>query len=204
MPAGEEMFKFHGYSGDCPKPPLPRPAKVDPYDQGRRDVLNAILALNPKVAQRLHVISGGTDESFSNTQDDLSPTVKSVMQEFDRGLKQRRQKEAKPTPGPWFPVWTGHFYDICAEDREHAQSFASVHENSFLGINREASGANARLIAAAPEMLAALKRADCELSIRIRCGLTTDAEMSGEQASALVDANPAVILIRAAIAKASS
>jgi len=25
MPAGEEMFKFHGYSGDCPKPPLPRP-----------------------------------------------------------------------------------------------------------------------------------------------------------------------------------
>ena len=24
MPAGEEMFKFHGYSGNCPKPPLPR------------------------------------------------------------------------------------------------------------------------------------------------------------------------------------
>lgn len=22
MPPGEEMFKFHGYSGDCPKPPL--------------------------------------------------------------------------------------------------------------------------------------------------------------------------------------
>jgi hypothetical protein len=25
MPPGEEMFKYHGYSGDCPKPPLPRP-----------------------------------------------------------------------------------------------------------------------------------------------------------------------------------
>lgn len=25
MPPGEEMFKFHGYSGKCPKPPLPRP-----------------------------------------------------------------------------------------------------------------------------------------------------------------------------------
>jgi hypothetical protein len=25
MPAGEEMFKFHGYSGPCPKPPLARP-----------------------------------------------------------------------------------------------------------------------------------------------------------------------------------
>ena len=24
MPAGEEMFKFHGYSGPCPKPPLAR------------------------------------------------------------------------------------------------------------------------------------------------------------------------------------
>lgn len=25
MPLGEEMFKFHGYSGPCPKPPLPKP-----------------------------------------------------------------------------------------------------------------------------------------------------------------------------------
>ena len=25
MPAGEQMFKFHGYSGPCPKPPLPQP-----------------------------------------------------------------------------------------------------------------------------------------------------------------------------------
>ena len=25
MPPGEEMFKFHGYSGRCPKPPLPTP-----------------------------------------------------------------------------------------------------------------------------------------------------------------------------------
>ena len=24
MPVGEEMFKFHGYSCQCPKPPLPR------------------------------------------------------------------------------------------------------------------------------------------------------------------------------------
>ena len=25
MPAGEEMFNYHGYSGPCPKPPLPKP-----------------------------------------------------------------------------------------------------------------------------------------------------------------------------------
>ena len=24
MPPGETMFKFHGYSGPCPKPPLPK------------------------------------------------------------------------------------------------------------------------------------------------------------------------------------
>jgi hypothetical protein len=25
MPPGEDMFKFHGYSGPCPKPPLEKP-----------------------------------------------------------------------------------------------------------------------------------------------------------------------------------
>jgi hypothetical protein len=27
MPPGEEMFKIHGFSGNCPKPPLPQPSK---------------------------------------------------------------------------------------------------------------------------------------------------------------------------------
>jgi hypothetical protein len=30
MPEGETMFKFHGYSGPCPKPPLPSP-KVEAH-----------------------------------------------------------------------------------------------------------------------------------------------------------------------------
>lgn len=29
MPPGEEMFKFHGYSGGCPKPPLPRDSGIE-------------------------------------------------------------------------------------------------------------------------------------------------------------------------------
>jgi hypothetical protein len=29
MPEGEEMFKFHGYSGDCPKKQLPRDYGID-------------------------------------------------------------------------------------------------------------------------------------------------------------------------------
>ena len=30
MPEGETMFKYHGYSGPCPKPPLPK--QPDPPD----------------------------------------------------------------------------------------------------------------------------------------------------------------------------
>ena len=33
MPAGEEMFKFHGYSGDCPKQPLPQEPLNLPDDE---------------------------------------------------------------------------------------------------------------------------------------------------------------------------
>lgn len=29
MPAGEDMFLYHGFSGDCPKPPLPRQSEGD-------------------------------------------------------------------------------------------------------------------------------------------------------------------------------
>lgn len=70
MPVGEEMFKFHGYSGPCPKPPLPKPAAEDPYDRGRRDMLNAILALNPHAAKRLHDIRHIGEDApppFTNT-----------------------------------------------------------------------------------------------------------------------------------------
>ncbi len=36
MPEGEEMFKFHGYSGPCPKPPLPGEPKPDQQEILRR------------------------------------------------------------------------------------------------------------------------------------------------------------------------
>lgn len=36
MPEGETMFKYHGYSGPCPKPPLPRPVTLA---DGLADVL---------------------------------------------------------------------------------------------------------------------------------------------------------------------
>lgn len=33
MPAGEEMFKYHGYSGPCPKPPLPGVSTIGPTEE---------------------------------------------------------------------------------------------------------------------------------------------------------------------------
>lgn len=41
------------------------------YDRGRRDVLNAILALNPKAALKRHIINGGTEDTFDNHQGQL-------------------------------------------------------------------------------------------------------------------------------------
>lgn len=47
MPPGEEMFKFHGYSGPCPKPPLPRVAPG-------RVTLRALQEINVVRASRWH------------------------------------------------------------------------------------------------------------------------------------------------------
>lgn len=37
MPAGEEMFKFHGYSGPCPRPPLTKTQPVNLPDATLRE-----------------------------------------------------------------------------------------------------------------------------------------------------------------------
>lgn len=54
MPEGETMFKFHGYSGPCPKPPLKK-VELDPSGEPKQpltvleaqaiDVLNQIKAV---------------------------------------------------------------------------------------------------------------------------------------------------------------
>lgn len=51
MPAGEEMFNYHGYSGPCPKPPLPRdPRDVKKMDRSKLEAIaRAALALSTKM-----------------------------------------------------------------------------------------------------------------------------------------------------------
>lgn len=44
MPAGEEMFKFHGYSGPCPRPPLPKKEPEEILPDGLRIPLRELQA----------------------------------------------------------------------------------------------------------------------------------------------------------------
>jgi len=39
MPEGEESFKYHGYSGPCPKPPLPKSTEMPDSDRKWVDAL---------------------------------------------------------------------------------------------------------------------------------------------------------------------
>ena len=64
MPAGEEMFKYHGYSGPCPKLPPKQPQGVDmdveiklgPYGEQKIKIQIASAA-NPPVLQELIVMN---------------------------------------------------------------------------------------------------------------------------------------------------
>lgn len=43
MPPGEEVFYYHGYSGPCPKPPLPKP---DPYKPVAEKIVMGLLDIS--------------------------------------------------------------------------------------------------------------------------------------------------------------
>lgn len=58
MPEGEQMFKYHGYSGNCPKPPLPRP----PTDKEMLDWLQS--RASEGVVSMAFEIDGGVHVTF--------------------------------------------------------------------------------------------------------------------------------------------
>lgn len=62
-----------------------------------------------------------------------------------------------PTQGPWFAEQCGKFWEIQISPGLLAPSFASVHINPHIDMSAEDASSAARLIAAAPEMLAALR-----------------------------------------------
>lgn len=65
MPPGEEMFKYHGYSGPCPKPPLPQ-EQGKPFDAGGQQIIKPggriayILPCGHDVSNRDVTLESGT------------------------------------------------------------------------------------------------------------------------------------------------
>lgn len=59
------------------------------------------------------------------------------------------------TPGPWFPRFNGHFWDIGIGPVEHSPSVASVYLNPHADVTDAVRRANALLIGAAPDLLEA-------------------------------------------------
>lgn len=72
MPPGEEMFRFHGYSGPCPKPLLPSPA---PANAGE-------VVISYKLLQRCY-----ENMQSADVDDDLLREVKDIL---DGKSKKRR------------------------------------------------------------------------------------------------------------------
>ncbi|TJW49396.1 MAG: hypothetical protein E5X65_33905 [Mesorhizobium sp.] len=106
--------------------------------------------------------------------------------------------DAKSTPGPWFAVNNDSYWQIDSErDGQIGDACASLFDGTGGAKNWELCEANARLIAAAPDMLSALKSilADCEEYSRINNLHNSD----GTPAT-----NHSMRLARAAISKAEA
>ena len=57
MPEGETMFKFHGYSGPCPKPPLKK-VELDPSGEPKQP-LTVLEAQAIEVLNRIKAMADG-------------------------------------------------------------------------------------------------------------------------------------------------
>lgn len=74
--------------------------------------------------------------------------------------------QAQHTPGPWFANKnTAGYYDISTGDTDYSPSFAAAHQNPYMQVDADVLDANARLIAAAPDLLAMLKVAQLWLDV---------------------------------------
>lgn len=96
MPRGEEMFKFHGYSGPCPKPPLSHSKKSaiqiasvivnssfpEAQDQNIRCMAEAVVKLTEENAKKSEHIKLLMDETV-----DLRHANKVKGHQLDMGSK---------------------------------------------------------------------------------------------------------------------
>lgn len=78
MPEGESMFKFHGYSGGCPKPPLQKTEVMAEYIF--RDTRDGEFWIDVKVNRQPYQSVGPFDTAAERQRahDDLLNTLRSI------------------------------------------------------------------------------------------------------------------------------
>ncbi len=111
MPAGEEMFKYHGYSGPCPKPSLLREEPMTLIEK----------LLNPQWTRRS---PPSDDGAILDTTQTLA-TMDEAAAELKRKLKVRPVAfRVKASNGDW----------ILYEDEAAAASFAEANGIEYQGL----------------------------------------------------------------------
>lgn len=78
MPEGEDMFKFHGYSGPCPKPPLPQPSVKSIIEYVHREADGRFFLSIVVDRHLIRSIGFETTEERQRAHDDLLGMMRSV------------------------------------------------------------------------------------------------------------------------------
>jgi len=97
MPKGEEMFQYHGYSGPCPKPPLPAIDPKPPKHLAREGETEFAVILRNRSGHD----AGCIDFSFPHaTALDLSPAEQRELIDTARALAAAIEDCCKETADP--------------------------------------------------------------------------------------------------------
>jgi hypothetical protein len=95
MPPGEEMFKFHGYSSQCPKPPLPIPPTVN-WKERAEAAEQRVAALESGYARELSIHA------------ELQQKLTGYKEAFQREHAMRLlEAQIKAAPEPLYVVFDG-------------------------------------------------------------------------------------------------
>ena len=140
MPPGEEMFKYHGYSSDCPRPFLKPPAQAKPtYEQleAERDQLRKELERRPH------------DIAYCEAKYDK------LVTDLDQLRKERDELQAELEKRSGNPSTL--YYGVVAERDELLQRLAD-YEHETLTV-KEALAERDRYREQAAKLAAALERA---------------------------------------------
>jgi hypothetical protein len=93
MPVGEEMFTYHGASGPCPKPPLPRPKTTVHIAKSEHEVAyQDITALIAKHAGKLSplellAVAGNMVGKLMALQDQRTTTAAKAIETLNANIE---------------------------------------------------------------------------------------------------------------------